>query len=150
MVLSTPSLSYIISPPNSQRPLWTVIGTSRLKDIERSLPSQELPFFELQDAAKRWLVVERTNSMEDAMIDFAMQVERSRKTLETLSIYEQFVVIAVIIGQTLNPNRGVDDKNWLLVVESVVQGLDAICGTSKTYEREYGTLIIYSYQVQSI
>ncbi|KAG8915273.1 hypothetical protein FRC00_005983 [Tulasnella sp. 408] len=130
------STSTLLNPLNKRR-LSTVIDTSRLQDIERGLPFQELPFFELQDAAKRWLVVERTDSMEDAMTEFALQVTQSNKALERLSIYEQFVVVAVIIGRTLNPNRSSSDKQWLLVVESIVDGLGEICGTSQTYEKEY-------------
>lgn len=81
--------------------------------------------------------------MEDALIKFAEEVTRSNNALTRLSIYEQFVVIAAMIGRTLKPDRSSSDRDWLLVVESVVDGLDKIGGTSNTYEKEYGTLVIY-------
>lgn len=131
----------LISPTTSQRRLSATIGQNGPKEIQQIRPLQELPFFELHDPAKRWLSFEPTGSWEDALIEFAMQVDRNRKTLERLSTYEQFVLLGAIFGLTLSPKREMADPEWLMVVQALMEALEACSGTSKTYEQEYGMCI---------
>lgn len=140
--LSIPCRLNIISRANSQRRLSATIGQNGPEEIRGIRPRQELPFFELHDPTKRWLGFEPTCSWEDALIDFAMQVDCKRQVLELLSTYEQFVLIGAIFGLTLSPKREIGDREWLMVVQAMVEALEASGGTSKTYEQEYGMYIV--------
>ncbi|KAG9040400.1 hypothetical protein FS837_000688 [Tulasnella sp. UAMH 9824] len=133
------STSTLFNPLNKRR-LSCTIGHDGPKEIQHIRPRQEPPFFELHDPAKRWLGFEPTGSWEDAMIEFALQVNRKTQVLERLSTYEQFILIAAIIVLTTSPKRETGDADWLVVVESMVVALEESRGTSKAYEQEYAPI----------
>ncbi|KIO17904.1 hypothetical protein M407DRAFT_32418, partial [Tulasnella calospora MUT 4182] len=86
-----------------------VLSQSWARQRDGFQPKNDLPFFQLHDTARRWLAINPSSTLEQAILGFIGELEETWEPFETLTTYHEFSLIAAVFAITLSPNRETPD-----------------------------------------
>ncbi|KIO27714.1 hypothetical protein M407DRAFT_23029 [Tulasnella calospora MUT 4182] len=103
-----------------------VLSQSWARQRDGFQPKNDLPFFQLHDTARRWLAINPSSTLEQAILGFIGELEETWEPFETLTTYHEFSLIAAVFAITLSPNRETPDHQWVFVAETLIEALPPI------------------------
>ncbi|KAG8972487.1 hypothetical protein FRC05_009840 [Tulasnella sp. 425] len=103
-------------------------------------PPDSNPFFHLAIPSERWFMVVATETLYDAIEKLEVQLHSQPNLLDTMSVYQQFTLLASIFAIHGHEDIRGTDEAWLSIVDFFLERMENSNGGGMQYEIEIAPL----------